>query len=251
MGCPRTLGKHLEQRVLERPYIFRVEPLGERSEAGKVGEENRDLTAISFGGRAVGRLVSSGGRHFDAVSSFAAPTLPTVPRLPWLRVPPQRGQNAKSGSHANPHEEQGLGSPRPQRGQNAKPGEASKPQAEQIICPASLNHEFHQTPTLPGGSFSTFRPMSTSTSISRSQAPVEPPCWEQSISATAFARAVETGRRGRPLSRVRGAVAAHKSRLPSDAGELRSDGYRGGQDSEPVQRRFESAPKLQGIEALV
>jgi hypothetical protein len=27
-------GKHLEQRVLERPYLFRVEPLGERSEAG-------------------------------------------------------------------------------------------------------------------------------------------------------------------------------------------------------------------------
>src|SRR6185503_16936686 len=50
-----------------------------------------------------------------------------------LRAAPQRGQNAKSGSHGKPHAAQGLGSRRPHRGQNAKPGAASVSQPGQVI----------------------------------------------------------------------------------------------------------------------
>ena len=52
-----------------------------------------------------------------------------------VRAAPQRGQNAKSGSHVKPHAGQGLGSRRPHRGQKAKPGDAWEPQPAQVdIC---------------------------------------------------------------------------------------------------------------------
>src|SRR5215510_8481320 len=56
-----------------------------------------------------------------------------------LRAAPQRGQNAKSGSHAKPHAAQGLGSRRPHRGQNAKPGAASVSQPGQVIISEILS----------------------------------------------------------------------------------------------------------------
>ena len=59
------LGQHLEQRVLERPYLFRIEPLGERGEARQIGEEDRDLTAVGLVGRAGGSLACLGSRRFD------------------------------------------------------------------------------------------------------------------------------------------------------------------------------------------
>jgi hypothetical protein len=52
---------------------------------------------------------------------------------------PQRGQNAKSGSHAKPHAAHGLGSRRPHRGQNAKPGAASVSQPGQVIISEILS----------------------------------------------------------------------------------------------------------------
>src|SRR6266508_2590120 len=60
--------------------------------------------------------------------------------VPGPSATPQRGQNAKSVSHTNPHARQARGSRRPHRGQNAKPGEASAPQPVQvdIACTALL-----------------------------------------------------------------------------------------------------------------
>jgi len=65
-----------------------------------------------------------------------------VPAGAPLRAVPQRGQNAKSGSHRAPHAGQGAGSFRPQRGQKAKSGDASKPQPAHAIVRNSLNRMF-------------------------------------------------------------------------------------------------------------
>jgi hypothetical protein len=44
------LGQRVEERRLEGAHYLGVEPLGERGEAGQVGEEDRDLAAVGFAG---------------------------------------------------------------------------------------------------------------------------------------------------------------------------------------------------------
>src|SRR5262249_58257844 len=51
-------GQRLEQRVLERPDLLRIEPLCQRREAGEISEEDGDLPPVGFARRRLLRLLS-------------------------------------------------------------------------------------------------------------------------------------------------------------------------------------------------
>src|SRR5262249_26601443 len=82
----------LEERVLERPDLLRIEPLRQRREAGEVGEEDGDLPPVSFARRRLlGFWESTSGSEPGAGAGVGVRVAP--------RGTPQRGQYAKSGSH--------------------------------------------------------------------------------------------------------------------------------------------------------
>ena len=119
------LGERLEQRVLERAHLLGIEALGERGEIRRRRRRARSPVRRSTSGwRASG--IAAGAVLGDPNGAGPAATLvapfPLAPPSGDVepRASPQRGQNAKSASHAKPHARQGVGCRRPQRGQKVK-----------------------------------------------------------------------------------------------------------------------------------